>query len=81
MSLATALEAEKAAARKGPPCGMSVLLAKLDKADHATLEAYLADREGVTTAVIHRALIREGHQLGKTTIERHRRGECSCVRS
>jgi hypothetical protein len=81
MSLATALEAEKAAARKGPPCGMSVLLARLDKADATTLVAYLADRDNVTTAVIHRALLAEGHQLGKNTIERHRRGECSCGRS
>lgn len=81
MSLRDTLDAEKAAARKGPPCGMFVLLGNLDKADAEVLREYLGDREKVTTAVIHRALLREGHRLGKNTIERHRRGECSCGRS
>jgi hypothetical protein len=78
MSLRQSLEAEHAASRKGPLCGMAVVYSKLDDDDRAALDSYLADREGVTTAAISRALTSEGHRVGKNTVERHRRGECSC---
>lgn len=80
MSLAQSLEAEKAASRKGPLCGIAVVLNRVSDADATALRTYLAERDTVTTAAIHRALIRENHQVGKNTIERHRRGECSCER-
>jgi ABC-type siderophore export system fused ATPase/permease subunit len=78
MSLKDALATEKDASRKGPLCGLAILRARLDKADLTALDEYLADRDGVTTASIHRALLTEGHRIGKNTIERHRRGDCSC---
>lgn len=78
MPLLDTLTAEKAASRKGPLCGIAVLLDRLDKADRAALLQFLADRDTVTTAVIHRALAAEGHRVGKNTIERHRRGDCAC---
>lgn len=78
MSLRQTLEAEKAASRKGPPCGMSVVEARLAPDDLAALREYLADRDNVTTAAITRALAADGHRVGKNTVERHRRGECIC---
>lgn len=81
MSLAAALEAEKAASRKGPLCGIAKVQATLDPADLKALDGYLADRDGITSAVIYRALRAEGHTVGKNTIERHRKGECHCGRA
>jgi hypothetical protein len=81
MSLRQSLEAEKAASRKGPPCGMAVVESRLDPDDLAALHEFLADRDNVTTAAIYRALAGDGHSVGKNTIERHRRGECACGQS
>ena len=78
MSLRDALLTEKAASRKGPLCGMAIVYAKLTDDDREALDAFVADRDNVTTAAITRALISEGHRIGKNTVERHRRGECSC---
>lgn len=78
MSLRQTLEVEHAASRKGPLCGMSVIESRLDADDLAALREYLEDRDNVTTAAIHRALLTGGHRVGKNTLERHRRGECAC---
>ena len=68
-TLRQALETEKAASRKGPPCGVSVVEARLDPDDLAALHEYLADRDNVTTAAITRALAADGHRIGKNTVE------------
>ncbi len=78
MSLRQTLEAEKAASRKGPLCGVAVVESRLDPDDLAALREFLADRDNVTTAAITRALASDGHRIGKNTVERHRRGECAC---
>ena len=80
MSLAAALDAEKAAARKGPPCTFAGIFDKLDKADADALTAYLADGS-VTTTVILRALQAEGYSVGQNTVQRHRKGICACGRT
>jgi hypothetical protein len=69
-----------AAERKlpGTKCTISHILTKLNKADAATLTNALTDKS-VTTAQLHRALLKAGHQLGRETVNRHRRGECTCV--
>ena len=59
------------------PCGVKLVLGKLDKKDHATLVAVMAD-ESVDSAHIYRALTVEGHSVSAQTIRRHRRKECSC---
>jgi GTP-sensing pleiotropic transcriptional regulator CodY len=81
MSLRAALDAEKAAARKGPPCSFEAIFARLDKADADALTAYLADRENITTTVILRALQAEGFSIGQNTVQRHRKGICTCGRT
>jgi hypothetical protein len=81
MSLKDSLAAEKAASRKGPPCSFEGIFARLDKADADALTAYLADRENITTTVILRALQAEGITVGQNTVQRHRKGICTCGRT
>jgi hypothetical protein len=76
-SLADALEAVKVG--KGPQCSVGRLLPTLDKADRATLDAWLANQLPPHTAV-ERALRAEGHDIARGAIARHRRGECACAR-
>lgn len=80
MSLRDTLDAEKAAARKGPPCTFAGIFDRLDKADAEALRSYLADGS-VTTTVILRALQAEGFSVGQNTVQRHRKGICACGRA
>lgn len=77
MSLRDALHAEREASKKGPDCGVSIVLARVDKADRDALLAFLADREVPATA-ISRALKAEGHNVGHAAVQRHRKGQCRC---
>jgi ribulose bisphosphate carboxylase small subunit len=76
MSLSDLIAAERKS--PGTKCTISTILPKLNKADAATLVAALASKD-VTTAQLHRALLKAGHQIGRETVNRHRRGECSCA--
>lgn len=75
MSLAKALEAQRAAKQQGPRCSMCILLAGLPKPERDALNNALADKR-YTTAAISRALMSEGHNLNATTVGRHRNKEC-----
>jgi hypothetical protein len=73
-TLAAAIARE--ARPSGPRCSVAVLLGNLDAADRsALLDALSSD---IPAAVLGRALKAEGHQVAQGTIQRHRKGECSC---
>lgn len=63
--------------KKGPPCGVGVLLSTLDAKDLAVLEAVLAD-PAVQHARISAVLREEGHKVGDGAVTRHRKGLCAC---
>lgn len=60
---------------KGPRCSIGALLAELEPDNAAQLRKAL-DAPGVQHAQIARALRAIGHNVGPTTISRHRSGEC-----
>lgn len=78
-SLAEALN-NLSATRGGPPCGVEVILDKLNDDDKQTLLAVLADRS-VSSAGIATALTANGHNVNPSVIARHRRvgaNGCRC---
>lgn len=75
MALADAIA--NAMLRPGPKCRVALLRANLDKKDLAVLEDALASA-GVSTSAIVTALRSEGHDIARSSIERHRRGDCAC---
>lgn len=69
-----------ATAVKGPPCGVTQLLERLDRDspdDAATLREWLANPE-IRYSVISDALAEDGHRLQADTLSRHCRGRCLC---
>ena len=61
------------------PCVIGALVAQLDDNDRQALLAAMAD-DTVETIAIVRALADEGYTVARTTLVRHRKAECSCVR-
>lgn len=61
--------------RKGPRCGVCLLLETLRGEDLAGLQRVLADPLAMSTS-ISRALIASGHAVRPQALQRHRRGEC-----
>lgn len=49
----------------------------MSDADRATLAAALADPT-MSLSTIVRALAASGHRVGRHTLERHKKGDCSC---
>ena len=75
MKLADALAQE--ATLPGPKCGIHTALQALSEEDRGTLMAALENRD-VTGAAISRALATIGHKMTAFTVNRHRKGDCSC---
>lgn len=63
--------------RKGPRCGVGLLLERLPEADRAGLLAAFADPQA-TGPWISKILTENGHKISVCQIGRHRRGECAC---
>jgi len=64
--------------RKGPTCGVAIVLAKLDKADHNELLAALRD-PGVSSRNLCVAVKSAyGATLKYAATIRHRAGNCQC---
>lgn len=74
--LADAIKAETRGS--GTVCTISVL--NLPRDIRADLDAALRDA-AVTSAAVARALTALGFQVSRTTIARHRNGECQCGRA
>lgn len=79
MGIMDELEAEQAAARKGPECGFVEVYRTLHKPDADELRDALS-RPAITSATISRVLSKHGLKVQAQTVNRHRRGECSCER-
>jgi hypothetical protein len=74
-SLKEAVEAETR--KKGPVCGVQLIIDALNPTDADTLHGLLADRAVPSTA-IGRGLARIGHPVKAGAVARHRNGECAC---
>jgi hypothetical protein len=71
-------EAQSLTSRMGGTCGVELLLNSLSPEEQAELtEAIASSVEGSALA---RALAGRGHRVPSQTIQRHRRGECTCPR-
>lgn len=75
------LDLERMKARSKPrraACGVALIMDTLDADDLQALNEALAN-DSVTGTAIAMELDNEGHPVAPTTVQRHRRGECSCV--
>ena len=76
MSTLAAKLAETKNPRRGGACSVTQLITNLDDVDGQALRNVLeGDLEGETIAAVLRS---EGHHISGYTIQRHRRGMCSC---
>ena len=62
----------------GYPCSVGRLLTTLDAADVKFLADCLASDDWSST-MIYQLLTTDGHDVGRQSIGRHRRGDCRCV--
>ena len=76
MALADAL-AQVLATRPGPRCNIAKLLDGIPPDERPDYVAALAD-ENLSAVTIVRAFGLEGHAIGRSPVERHRRGDCAC---
>lgn len=63
--------------RTYPTCSLAAVRAALTVADQAELDELLADAS-VPATHIALALRNRGHAIQGQTLQRHRRGDCSC---
>ena len=61
----------------GKPCSVQELLDSLDPDDRANLNGWLYEL-GYSQEVIYAELKKDGHVVGKQTINRHRARACRC---
>lgn len=66
--------------KKVRPCKVREVLSGLDKKDQDILTAALQSSDWHSKA-LSRELIRRGVSISDNPISRHRRGECSCLRT
>lgn len=76
MALSDAIAAELHA-MPGPKCSIRTVLTKLNPEDHTELTQAL-QTDHIPSAAIARALKAEGHNIGESTVARHRKHGCSC---
>lgn len=75
MSIAERLAAPTPAPRAR--CSVAAILGKLEGQDRDALVVAIGD-DRFTGEAIAQALRAEGHQVSGHTVQRHRRGRCSC---
>jgi hypothetical protein len=63
----------------GSPCSVGELLRSLPNDEREALEAMLAG--AWSASAIHDAVTGEGYDVGRQTINRHRRSECRCAKN
>lgn len=68
-------------ASKVPACGVRSVLAELDTKDAELLRGYLADIQTWASESLSNALRTKNILLSGKLITRHRKGECSCLRT
>lgn len=77
MSLAAEVAALAVSERRGPRCGVAVLLDVLPPEDSADLTRLLDDPL-VAGSLLSKALSNRGHAIKPPTLQRHRRRLCGC---
>ena len=75
MSLADLIQAETQ--KPGTRCAIAGVYAQLNEEDAQALHDAMAAK--VAHVVIYRALAKHGVTVGRSSVERHRKGECACV--
>lgn len=78
MGLIDEIDAEQDASRPNR-CGVNRVLQTLEGGDRDDLDKALAD-PGITTAAIHRALVKRGFKIDAKGVAYHRKGTCACAR-
>lgn len=68
------------AASRGPLCSVNVILSELTPELRTLVEDRIANQR-YTSTQIAKALSNNGHPIGDTSIQRHRRQECACSRT
>lgn len=63
----------------GTRCVTGDLIGRLKAADRSDLEAAFADSR-ITVPMIAKALIQAGYTPSRSSLARHRRGDCGCTR-
>jgi hypothetical protein len=64
---------------RGSICSVALVMSELEPHDVEELQSWLDDQR-ITSDAIFLSLTNAGHQVGRQTIGRHRRGECGCSR-
>lgn len=64
--------------KPGGKCMVGLALAKLDTPTRAKVVAALADRERFSADGLAAVFCGLGHDMGRSPVERHRRGACQC---
>lgn len=77
LASAIAVEAQQ---RRGARCMVLVVRRRLDAEDAAALDEALVSPTTSGAAIV-RALTQSGHTITENSVQRHRRGDCSCGRT
>lgn len=83
MALSDHLATGRPATIHGKPCSVGTLLATLQGAELEALLTMLGDpakRDGWNASEIYDALVAEGYEVGRQSINRHRGGRCRCAK-
>lgn len=80
MGLSEKLSTYPKRGQQGPRCHTWLLLDSLPDDEREALAAALQPDSGWTASALSLLLREEGHHLSKSSIDRHRRGECACPR-
>lgn len=78
MSLAGALQAGPTSTRRGPRCSVHTLLRSLPDVESRALATMLDDNGWLGSDIAKVIRSEVGVTISGTTIQRHRRGDCSC---
>ncbi len=83
MSLLEKLEEALHVGSRGPglPCGVTVLLEKLEGEEKKALELVFsapAGKDTIANTKLHKILLSEGHNIAFASIRHHRAKECRC---
>lgn len=78
MGLIDDIKQANAAMKKGPTCGMALVLKAMGEAEARELQAALDD-ETIKGTIIAKVLSERGYTISAHTVSYHRRKGCSCV--
>jgi hypothetical protein len=78
MGLIDDIKQANAAVKKGPTCGMAVIINSMAEAEARELQAAMDD-ESIKGTIIAKVLSERGYSISGHTVSYHRRKACSCV--